>query len=68
MLTSLLRLLAIRPLLGAALFGIPVLLLIVVGLLSIWLLKLLVFVVLPVMAIIWLVRRLFRTREPGVVQ
>jgi hypothetical protein len=60
---SLLRLFALRPFLTMAILGIPVIVLIVVGLLTIVLMKLLVFVVLPVIALVWLVRRLFRNAE-----
>jgi hypothetical protein len=59
MIAALLRLFAVRPLLTMAIFGIPVLVLIAVGLFTIWALKLLVFVVLPIVAVIWLIRSLF---------
>ena len=63
MLSSLLRLFALRPFLTMAILGIPVIVLIAVGLLTIVLLKVLVFVVLPVIALVWLVRRLFQREE-----
>jgi antibiotic biosynthesis monooxygenase (ABM) superfamily enzyme len=63
MISSLLRLFALRPFLTMAILGIPVIVLIAVGLLTIMLMKFLVFVVLPIMAAIWLVRRLFRKEE-----
>ncbi|MCU0624595.1 MAG: hypothetical protein MUF53_12155 [Gemmatimonadaceae bacterium] len=62
MLASLLRLAALRPLLGAAIFGIPVLVLIAIGLFAVWLLKFLLYIVLPVAVVVWLVRKL---RQPA---
>jgi hypothetical protein len=63
MLVSLLRLLALRPLLSIAIFGIPLLVLVAVGLFTILALKLFVFVVLPVIAIIWLFRKFSRSGD-----
>jgi antibiotic biosynthesis monooxygenase (ABM) superfamily enzyme len=63
MISSLLRLFALRPFLTMAILGIPVIVLIAVGLLTIMLMKVLVFVVLPIMAAVWLVRRLFRKEQ-----
>jgi hypothetical protein len=63
MLAALLRLFALRPFLTMAIFGIPVLILIAVGLFTIWALKLLLFVVLPIALVVWLIRSLFR--PPG---
>ena len=63
MLVSLLRLLALRPLLTLAIFGIPIVVLVVVGLFAILALKLFFFVVLPVLAIVWLVRKLTRSGD-----
>lgn len=62
MLASLMRLVAVRPLLGTMVLGFPVLLLIGLGLLSIVLFKLVVFVVLPIALCVWLFRTLFRSR------
>jgi type IV secretory pathway VirB3-like protein len=59
MIDALLRLFALRPLFTVAILGIPLLLLVVVGLFTILALKFLVFVVLPIALIVWLVRRLF---------
>jgi hypothetical protein len=59
MIAAILRLIAIRPLLTFAIFGIPVLLLIAVGLLTIMALKVLLFVVLPIVVVVWAVRKLF---------
>ena len=58
MFVALLRLFALRPLLTLAIFGIPLFVLIAVGLFTILALKLLVFVVLPIVAVVWVVRRL----------
>ena len=62
MIAALLRLFALRPLLTMAVLGFPILLLIVVGLFAIYAVKFLVFIVLPVAAVVWLVRRLTRKR------
>lgn len=62
MIATLLRLFALRPFLTLGILGFPVLLLIAVGLITIFMVKLLVFVVLPVALVIWLVLRL---RRPG---
>ncbi|HEY8794782.1 MAG TPA: hypothetical protein VIM15_07520 [Gemmatimonadaceae bacterium] len=58
MFVALLRLFALRPFLTLAIFGIPLFVLVAVGLFTILALKLLVFVVLPIAAVVWLVRRL----------
>jgi hypothetical protein len=63
MISALLRLFALRPFLTMAILGIPIIVLIAVGLLTIMLMKLLVFVVLPILAVVWLARRLFGNRE-----
>ena len=63
MLVALLRLFALRPLLTLAIFGIPLIVLVAVGLFTILALKLLFFVVLPVVAVVWLVRRLSRSSD-----
>lgn len=60
MLTMLLRLFALRPLLSMAILGIPVLMLVAVGLITIFALKVIVFVVLPILLVVWLVRRFSR--------
>jgi hypothetical protein len=62
MIVALLRLFALRPLLTMAIFGIPILVLIAVGLFTILALKLLFFVVLPVMLVIWVWRTIFGSR------
>lgn len=63
MLAALLRLFALRPLLSLAIFGIPLIVLVAVGLLTILALKLLMFVVLPIVAIVWLFRKLSRSGD-----
>jgi hypothetical protein len=65
MIAAILRIIALKPLLTLAIFGIPVLLLIAVGLLTIMALKVLIFVVLPIVVIIWAARKLFGRREDG---
>lgn len=59
MIAALLRLLALRPLLTITIFGIPLLVLAVIGLLAVGLIKFLIFVVLPIALVIWLLRWLF---------
>jgi hypothetical protein len=59
MIAALLRLLALRPLLTITIFGIPLLVLAVIGLLAVGLLKFLIFVVLPIALVIWVLRWLF---------
>jgi|SwirhisoilCB1_FD_contig_71_2897598_length_417_multi_3_in_0_out_0_2 hypothetical protein len=61
MFAALIRLLALRPLLGIAILGFPILLLVVVGLVTILAFKFLVFIVLPIVAIVWLVRTIKRS-------
>jgi hypothetical protein len=57
MIAALLRLFALRPLLTITIFGLPILLLVVVGLFTIVALKVLFFVVLPIVIVVWLLRR-----------
>jgi hypothetical protein len=59
MIASILRLFVLRPLFTMAILGVPVIILIAVGLMTIWVLKFLVFVVLPIALVVWLVRKLF---------
>lgn len=63
MLSSILRLFALRPILSLAILGFPIILLVAVGLLTILALKFLVFVVAPIVIIIWVFRKVFRTNE-----
>lgn len=65
MLASMLRLFALRPLFSIMVFGFPLLLLAAVGLFAIVMFKALLFVVLPIAAVIWLVRRLSRPSGPS---
>ena len=61
MIDSILRLFALRPLLTIAIMGIPLLVLIVIGLAAVLFLKLFIFIILPIAAVVWLMRRVFRT-------
>lgn len=63
MLVSLLRLFALRPLLTLAIFGIPIIVLVAVGLLTIIALKLFFFIVLPVLVVVWLIRKVTRSGD-----
>jgi hypothetical protein len=65
MISSLLRLFALRPFLTMAILGIPVVILIAVGLITITIVKFLVMVVLPIALVIWLVRKVFGSGETG---
>ena len=60
MLAALIRLFALRPFLTMAILGIPVIVLIAVGLFTIVAFKFLVFIVLPVALVVWLLRRVMR--------
>jgi hypothetical protein len=62
MLAALLRLFALRPILAGSLLGIPILTLILLGVFAALFLKLLLFVILPIVAAVWIVKRL--RREP----
>lgn len=59
MLAAIVRLFALRPFLTLALFGIPVFILIAIGLFTVMALKFLVFIVLPIFLVVWLLRKLF---------
>jgi hypothetical protein len=59
MLAAIARLFLLRPLFTTAILGVPVLILIAVGLFTIMALKLLVFVVLPIAIVVWVLRKLF---------
>lgn len=67
MIAALLRLFALRPILAGSLLGIPILALILLGLATALFFKLLL-VVVPVLAVIWLVRRLMRGSSPAPAQ
>ena len=64
MLTALLRLFALRPILAGSLLVIPILTLIALGLATALLLKVLLFVVLPVTLGLWLFKRMRRSAAP----
>ncbi|MGH7624500.1 MAG: hypothetical protein ACREOJ_04175 [Gemmatimonadaceae bacterium] len=63
MIAAIVRLFALRPLLTMAILGIPLLLIIGVGLFAILAFKFLLFIVLPVVVVIWLVRTVFRSSD-----
>ena len=63
MIASILRLFVLRPLFSIMIFGFPILLLVAVGLFTIVALKTLFLVVFPVVLVVWLVRKLMRTRS-----
>jgi len=64
MLALLLRLFALRPLLSMAIFGIPILALVAIGVVTVFALKILIFIVLPILLIWWLVKRFRRSSTP----
>jgi len=57
MFSLILKLIALRPLLSVAIFGIPILTLLAIGLFTIVALKVIVFVIVPLALVFWLVRR-----------
>jgi hypothetical protein len=59
MLASIARLFMLRPFLTMAILGIPVAILIAVGLFTIMALKFLVYIVLPIVLVVWIFRKLF---------
>jgi hypothetical protein len=63
MIAMLARLFVLRPLLGVAILGIPVLGLIAIGLAAVVVLKLLFFVVLPIVLVVWIVKRVFKPHD-----
>ncbi|MBW7935360.1 MAG: hypothetical protein H3C62_17485 [Gemmatimonadaceae bacterium] len=63
MLSLIARLFALRPLLGAAILGIPVLALLAIGLTVVVVGKILLFVVLPIALVVWLVKRVFKPHD-----
>jgi hypothetical protein len=64
MLGAILRVIALRPLLSLAIFGFPIILLVAVGLLTIMALKFFLFVVLPIVIIVWVIRKIFYNDPP----
>ncbi len=65
MLTAFLRLFALRPILAGSMLGIPIVTLILLGLATALLLKVLLFVVLPVTLVAWLFTRMRRAPAPA---
>jgi hypothetical protein len=59
MFSAIARLFVLRPFFTLAVLGIPVIVLIAVGLITIWAVKLFVFVVLPIVVVVWILRKLF---------
>jgi type IV secretory pathway VirB3-like protein len=66
MIALLARLFALRPLLGFVILGVPVLALVAIGLATVVALKLLAFVVLPIVLVVWLVRTVFKPHDSSV--
>ena len=64
MIAALLRLFALRPFLTMAIMGVPVLILIAIGLFTIVVFKVLLLVVLPIAIVVWLLRRLSTSPAP----
>jgi type IV secretory pathway VirB3-like protein len=60
MIASLLRLFALRPFLTMAIMGVPVLILVAIGMLTVVIFKVLLFVV-PIVFVVWLLRRMMRS-------
>ena len=58
-LAAIIRLFALRPFLTLAILGIPVIVLIAVGLVTIVALKFIVLIVLPIVVVVWVVRKFF---------
>ena len=65
MLASIARLFMLRPFLTMAILGIPVAILIAVGLFTIMALKFLVYIVLPIVLVVWVFRKLFGGNNGG---
>ncbi len=65
MLSAFARLFALRPLLSMAILGVPVFTLVAIGFFAIWAVKLLFFVVLPIVLVVWLVRKMTRSKAPA---
>jgi hypothetical protein len=65
MFAAIARLFFLRPFLTMAILGFPVIILVAVGLITIWALKFLVFIALPIVLIIWVARKLFSNNDRG---
>ena len=63
MLGTILKVIALRPILTLSILGLPIILLVAVGLLTIMALKFLIFVVVPIVIVIWVVRKIFGKDE-----
>jgi hypothetical protein len=63
MLGNILKIIALRPILTLSILGLPIILLVAVGLLTIMALKFLIFVVAPIVIVIWVVRKIFGKDE-----
>jgi hypothetical protein len=59
MLTSISRLFALRPFFTTAIIGIPLIMLVAIGLFTVMAVKFFIFVVLPIGLVVWLFRRVF---------
>ena len=59
MLSSILKLFALRPILSLAILGFPLILLVAVGLFTIMAVKFLIFVVAPIVIIVWVFKKVF---------
>ena len=59
MLTSLSRLFQLRPFYTTAIIGIPIVVLIAIGIFTVMAVKFFVFIVLPIALVVWLFRRIF---------
>jgi hypothetical protein len=59
MLTSISRLFALRPFYTTAIIGIPIIMLIAIGIFTVIAVKFFVFIVLPIALVVWLFRRIF---------
>jgi hypothetical protein len=57
MFSLILKLMALRPLLSMAIFGIPILTLLAIGLFAVAALKIIIFIVVPALLVFWLIRR-----------
>lgn len=59
MLTSLTRLFQLRPFYTTAIIGIPIIVLVMIGIFTVFAVKFLVFIVLPIALVVWLFRKIF---------
>ena len=59
MLTSISRLFALRPFFTTAIIGIPLIMLVAIGLFTVMAVKFFVFIVLPIALVVWLFRKIF---------